>query len=302
MQFLVYPYFPKGQIHMLAGRSGSGKTFLTFQTLHSLIKRGVLAPADIAYFAADRDLDTYAHLFDTLKIPEEQRWTVRSELSETFRLQRDLMCIEDEKVSFTWMHRTIVTMVPRPSLVILDPAQTFIPCKNANHHVSAAGGLKFIVKWAKELAVTVLLVWHPNKVHESQLNDPFDRIAGAHTLQGYTSTKAFLDAPSAKAAAARKVPLHHLYLRGQHFPDMDVPLLREEDGTFCRAFIDETPADLIDCFHEGQPLPIEEVLAFAKTLGIKRSTAFSRLAALRENGLVTSPEKGVYLLPKQTGH
>lgn len=159
--------------------------------------------------------------------------------------------------------------VPARTLV-LDPGQRFIPCKNLNSQASAANGFAAVASWAAKKGITVILLWHVNKLPKRDLNDPFDRIAGSHAIQGYCSTKAYLEVGN------ESEPIR-LYIRGQRFREMVVKLVREENGAFRIAdTLDEIRADFpVYCVLPENEVTRQEII---RLCGISPDEAISNLS------------------------
>jgi len=293
-QYIVDPHLPANEVHIIGGRSGAGKTHLLYQILDRF--RDQLEP--ILYVAGDRSAKHYKRLFKKLGIGP---WDVVS-LIDYDANQLDVGTIvenvEDHKRPFLWLNALIAGMKTKPKVVVLDPAQRFIPCKNLNYQTSAANGFAALMSWAVKNRITVILVWHVSKTKTWDLNDVFDRLTGSHGVQGHTSTKAFLDVPGSYTKKDKPI---FLCLRGQHFQDLTVRLLRDDKGAFRLA----TNVDLISVeFPVYQILPKEptqreDILALVKNAGnglssLSKTTIDRQLKQLVERGYAQKPAHGMY--------
>jgi len=293
-QYIIDPHLPANEVHIIGGRSGAGKTHLLYQILDRF--RDQLEP--ILYVAGDRSAKHYKRLFKKLGI---EPWPVVSLIdhdANQLKMDTILENVESHQRCFRWLDSLIDGMKTKPKVVVLDPAQRFIPCKNLNYQTSAANGFAALMSWAVKNKITVILVWHVSKTKTWDLNDVFDRLTGSHGVQGHTSTKAFLDVPGSYGKQGKPI---YLYLRGQHFGDLKVRLLRDDKGAFRLA----SDVDLISVefpvyqILPKEPTPRENIITLVKNAGnglssLSESTIDRQLKELVKRGYAQKPDHGMY--------
>lgn len=293
-QYIIDPYLPANEVHIIGGRSGAGKTHLLYQILDRF--RGQLEP--ILYVAGDRSAKHYKRLFTKLGI---EPWPVVSLIDhDANQLEMDTIVknVEDHQRCFLWLDALINRINPKPKVVVLDPAQRFIPCKNLNYQTSAANGFAALMSWAVKNKITVILVWHVSKTKTWELNDVFDRLTGSHGVQGHTSTKAFLDVPGSYGKQGKPI---YLYLRGQHFEDLKVILLRDDKGAFRLAANEDYISMEFPVYQvlPKEPTQREDIIALVKNAGnglssLSKTTIDRQLKELVKRGYAQKPEHGMY--------
>jgi len=286
MKWLIEKYLPFGELHILGGRSGAGKTHLLFQILDKF--RTVFDP--ILYVCSDRPAKTYAALFTKLGI---EPWPIISLIDYlgSHGLHDEQRPITDDYMwPFNWLSKQLREIQePRPKVVVLDAGAIFIPCRNLNQMASAALGFSALTSLAIKEGVTFIIVWHVSKVKVKDLNDIFDRLTGSHGVQGYTSTKAFLNVEWVH-------PL--LHLRGQHFQDRVITLKRGDHGAFRLPTRDEVIALEFPVYRfvPNKPTSLKDIVQIAKTTdkGIAERTIDRHLRKLLDKGLIIKPKFGKY--------
>ena len=154
------------------------------------------------------------------------------------------------------------------------------------------------MSWAIKNQITVILVWHVNKVSRNDLNDVFDRLTGSHGVQGHTSTKAFLDVPGPEEKQDKTI---HLYLRGQHFQDRKIKLLRGDKGTFRLASVEDEISLKYPVYRifPNTPTQREEIIALVKKAddglrNLSESTIDRQLTALVKGSYAVRLGHGIY--------
>lgn len=285
MKWPIEKYLPFGELHILGGRSGAGKTHLLFQILDKC--RTIFDP--ILYVCSDRPAKTYAALFTKLGI---EPWPIISLID----FQSDLSAhgltehTDNHKYPFHWLSERLEEIrEPRPKVVVLDAAAIFVPCYSLNQMASAASGFAALTSLGIREGITFILVWHVSKVKVDDLNDVFDRLTGSHGVQGYTSTKAFLDVEG-------RYP--RLHIRGQHFQDRVVAIKRGDHGSFRLPTRDEIIAMEFPIYQHVPNNPISRAdlieLSKAQGAGLRVRTIDRQLKALLRRGLILKPEYGKY--------
>ena len=292
--YIIDPYLPANEVHIIGGRSGAGKTHLGYQILERF--RDQLEP--ILYVAGDRPAKHYKKLFKKLGIEPWQVVSLIDHDANQLEMGNILENVENHQRCFRWLDALIGGMKTKPKVVVLDPAQRFIPCKNLNYQTSAANGFAALMSWAVKNKITVILVWHVSKTKTWDLNDVFDRLTGSHGVQGHISTKAFLDVPGSYGKEGKPI---YLYLRGQHFQDLKVSLLRDDKGAFRLAANEDFISLEFPVYQvlPKEPTQREDIIALVKNAGnglssLSESTIDRQLKQLVEQGYAQNSSHGMY--------
>ncbi len=219
--FLIASYLPANEVHILGGRSGAGKTHLLFQILHRY--RGDFDP--ILYVTGDRPASEVTRLFQKLEIEPWEVVGLIDDDAQHLSMDQILFEVDNHQRPFRWLDKRITAMSTKPKLVVLDPGQRFIPCKNLNWQSSAASGLAAVMTWAVKQSITVILVWHVNKTATKDLNDVFDRFTGSHGCQSprYIPHPVTRVIPPLWESSSSRLSLVLLVLVGKTFPNQLPP-------------------------------------------------------------------------------
>ena len=301
MQFILKPYLPAGQVHLLAGSSGTGKTTLLTQALAS----PSIHWGSVLYVATDRRSDSLRSLWELLGV-DLPHVTLHSFIDE-IKLKMDrvasgggntiAMASSDSASSmFSLNYVSALLSKGNYQTVILDPAPPLLPIKNFNDMGQVARAMAYLAAWAAHLNVTIILVFHTNKTKaDSDFLNVLNLISGSHALLGYASTKALLvskdESPDKQGPA--------LIVQGQHFPDQVFQLCREDGSpafnvAAAKPEVLEAPTDspvlqyVFNTDTDFTPAIVSEAT------GLHRATVQRHLNKLLKQGIIAQVEYGVY--------
>ena len=301
MNYLFPPYLPAGQVHVLAGSSGTGKTTLLTQALAD----PRITWGRVLYVGADRTMESYLQLQVRLGLtlpPTIRFFSLVDEMGKrigaaSLRADRITKLLDsqstDSLFSLMWIEK-LLRDAPADT-VILDPAAPLLEISNFNDMRQVSRCMVFMAAWARHLNCTIILVFHTNKTKkDGDFLNVMNRISGSHALLGYASTKALL---------CSKDELDNgpaLVLQGQHFADTVLFLARSEYGALFITTPDTKEAEeALDCpllvYFPPDGAPIDPD-ALAKASSIPHRSVFRQLKTLVDSGLVTKSSRGLYSL------
>lgn len=160
VDWLWYPYIPKGKVTILQGDPGEGKTTLALQ-LAALVSRGVMwgntpeqvstrRPANVIYQTAEDGLD------DTIK--------PRLLLAKADCSRIHAICEQGTSLSLNDRRLSEAVEKLRPELIILDPLQAYLGANVDMHRANEIRPLMFhLTVLAENAGCAVLLIGHMNK-------------------------------------------------------------------------------------------------------------------------------------------
>ena len=224
---IIDSILPAGEVSILAGASGAGKTTLIMHMLTALQSNvpvwghGIKKDLRIGYIAADRTWRSYqktaklANLdLDTLKVRA---------LIDDPAIDLDLF----EKSPIDELERLIRSMLP-VDLVVVDPLVVFLGVDTNKYHLNAARLIR-LNKLCLANNLTILGTHHATKARSDySFKRPQDRISGTSALLGFTSTQLFLAAPE---ETGRTDNLYEWHVISHHAPAKVLTFTRE-NGSF----------------------------------------------------------------------
>ena len=289
MQFLLDPYIPLAQVHVLAGSSGTGKTTILSQALTADLPWG-----KVLYVATDRTEDSILALWRTLDLtlPHVTTYSLVDEIAS--KLKKNPAALHSpEGSSALFSLQAISRLSAGFNTLILDPAAPLMPLKNFNDTGQVARAMCHLAAWAKNQSLTIILVFHTNKTKkDGDFMNPFNRISGSHALLGYASTKALLlskdeheDGPA-------------LLIQGQHFPEKTF-LLERTAGPTLRILSDSEVSakgllDGLGGIIDKLPPVAFTPLELQDLLGMSKASVHRYLDKLLQAGVIEKTEHGKY--------
>ena len=102
-QYIIDPYLPANEVHIIGGRSGAGKTHLLYQILDRF--RDQLEP--ILYVAGDRSAKHYKRLFTKLGIEPWQVVSLIDHDANKLEMYKILENVESHQRCFRWLDALI---------------------------------------------------------------------------------------------------------------------------------------------------------------------------------------------------
>ncbi len=303
-----HPLWPVGQVSLLAGSSGVGKTTLLYQLLsrwQSLETFGGFAGPDGPYglIAADRTIDAHKETAAMVNLSWSSM-VVRSLVDDT---GIDLNQLELNPLSllFNLLANIRHELPGGPALIIVDPLMIFLGVDLNKYHLVASRLIK-LNRWCQAANVLLIGTHHATKPRTDwSFKRPQDRLAGSGALLAFTSTQGFL----AGADELEDATWSEWTTVSHHHPAVTLRLVRNETGLFEVAGVGDQkntgpeagpsgPSLALSASAQGllDQMPDDAVMSrrqLAKLTSASR-TGDRALAELSDKGMVIKVAHGLY--------
>lgn len=226
-RYVVQNILPVGEVSILAGASGVGKSTLAMQMLAAIVNgetsflgHEITYPQRIAYIAADRSWVSYTELAARVGLDISKMQT-RSIVDDE---RIDVMQLEHNPMDL--LHG-LIDAFDSPTLVVVDPAVIFLGV-DPNRYQQVAPRLIRWGRWCRHGRYTMLAMHHATKARSDySFMRPQDRISGSSALLGFTSSQLFLSgADELNKPYAEFIAVNH------NAPPEAIKLARTESGLF----------------------------------------------------------------------
>lgn len=287
---LIPSFLPVGEISILGGASGAGKTTILFQLIKAL-QRGDAAwfgmplprHCKVGLIAADRAWPSYERLAHDVGVDLGQlEW--RSLVSDP---QISLRTLKEDPLLL--LQQLMASLLPC-DLIIVDPLIMFFGVDTNRYNLICAKAIE-LGRWTSKNNVTVLGTHHAVKARtDFGFKRPQDRISGSSAIQAFTSTQSFLETAleAEDGTAALHIFCHHAAPRSIKLMRRDAP-----PGLFVAADEQDLASEKVLALlvTSQKPLPIGEIAARS---GLDEVKARKAIGALELMGLATAAGWGVY--------
>lgn len=286
--FIIYPYLPKGEVHVFAGSSGAGKTTLIMQLLHD--KR--FDWGRVLYVATDRRTAAYNRMFERLGPlgPHVRLISVIDAHTDWKRKQRaKTHGLTTWKLDLDWLE----AQMDHEDTVILDPAPPLLNVKSLNDMKQVAQVMTDLASWTTLVETTTVGVMHTNKTKRNEdYFNVLNRVSGSHGLLGYASTKALLLGAD-ENATPNQAGNPCLVVEGQNFARAEVQLEQDAKGLFKarNSLTLPPPALLAHLPPDGSAIAPGALQALS---GLSEPTVRRQLEELVARGFVIKIAHGLY--------
>lgn len=204
VRYIVEDLIPSGQVHLLAGPSGGGKTSLAFQLFKALEKPGELwcgrelvRPQSWAYVSGDRTARSV------------------SETQERIGVKFPVFSLVDRDMIGKDLTDVILPQVKsfhgkQPDIVYIDGFTALVPGARLNEYGVVAQWLGALQRYCNKYDVTIIGACHTTKQKENEkYKNPRQKVAGSVAWAGFSETVILIEPPDADDAppAQRNVSL-----------------------------------------------------------------------------------------------
>jgi len=320
---LIPNILPAGQVHLLSGASGVGKTVLYLQLLRTaftgiaFLGLQLRRPRFVGVIASDRPGDDHLRWINLLEIASSNL-AFYSLVDDKALNYRKLHSYLDEHVKangrFELFEYAIdrllssagLRSLPHDSLIVLDPYAVFMG-SNLNDYARVFTHMFALNQWCYAFGCTILGIAHAGKQSKDprqQYARPQDRILGSTAQTSCAGTTLHLAPPTETRRSH-----YELCLVPHHAESTSVSLSRAQDGTFqpapgatpsARELRSTTGAQqLLALFPPDEPITTADLLVKAMaTFQRSRPTILSWLKQGADLHLFQPIRRGVWVISK----
>lgn len=293
--YLIEGMLPGGQLHLLGGPSGGGKTTLAFQMLDCLTKGEPFLgrqtiPTRIAYVSGDRS---------TRSVQETQE---RCGVSfPIFSLVDENLVGEDlaQKV----IPRLTAMVGHKPELVYVDGFTALVPGGFLNSYSVVAKWLAQLQRFCARMGITIVGACHTAKTKEGEsFLDPRQRIAGSVAWAGFSETVLIIE-PIWDDKTKLKRILHILPRNHQNEEmilklDSQGRLTLPEKTAHAETITNFVMESVLQMYPPGTEILYGGLRQTAMDKGIQSRTFERWVAKYVEDGKLVKVKRGVYVIPR----
>lgn len=280
----------RGEIHILNGASGSGKTTILMQAL-SKWERGEEFPmmfdaSSCAYLVADRSEEQALSFVKRLGLQKVEVYGFVGDPTFPMSLLKDAEALMKE--CFKKLKRKF-------DLLILDPLMPFMRIRNSKDMTAVMESLIPLTRLARAMNITIVGVHHATKTRSDfTFLRPQDRISGSSAFQGYSC-----DQMTLIEGIERGEHYHMLSITSHFAPEETYTLDRDCNGFFIPVPEEELKlGKLRHVFKQKGKVSSKDLISFAENLGISKSTLYRELKKLRVDGSLSKEKHGMYVMQK----
>jgi hypothetical protein len=301
-------FLEAGALSLLSGASGVGKTAFIANLAVAFHEGGEIAgqparPTTVGYITGDRSWKDSRRWFDAIGFPEIAQYSLVDDRGF------DLLKIGERVINAAPALIECIDRLelPEPGVIFVDPIALFLGGNLLNYHRVALNCIA-IQRYAMDTGHCLVGVCHTSKQKADKTQRYLrmqDRINGTGALLGFTSTQMNLAGPD---ETGRDDGLLQCYVNPHHAKAETWYLKRDEttglltfttvdDGQLDDPGVTQIPAeDLMAVYallnEPPTPTATAEILERAK---IPPRTLYRRLRALEAKGLISQPDKGLWM-------
>ena len=289
--FLCRPIFPKREVHLLVGETGTGKTSLLVQWMTTMHTGGSLlghpiAPQREVYVSNERSKDS-------LLIDQSTRWKLHGDIPFTCfpdEMAGPEIGLKEAAPSLENLQRLLKLESKRGyKVVIIDPIIVFCPKPNDQNAVH-----KFLVSLAqflKTVDITLFATGHPPKgAKELRSTNVRTQSAGSQAWGAYSGTVMNLEFTT-QDPLVQEVRLD---VAPRHAPPEAWFLRRNAEGMMEEYTPEDSKAAgaefILNILMDRETLTRKEVMAFANEHGISIPTADRWIKKQKDSGFLVVTE------------
>ena len=309
---------PGGQVHLLSGASGVGKSALLYQLVAAAIRGekwmglDIRTPQFVGMITSDRRGSDHQEWLETLNIHTDvpvyslvddhslsglklSRGFFGKDKVRTRTARFELFCQSMDKL----VARAELEVIPWDSLIILDPISLFMG-GNLLDYNSVYTHMFDLSQWCVRHGATIIGLCHAGKQRgdpKVRYSRPQDRVLGSTAQTGCAGTTLHLAPPTETMEMWSEV----IWVP-HHAPAGLVRIVRDDKGLFVEASAAEvSSADmaalkLLVLFPpDGQAMATKSILRQAEVvLNLKRTQTMKHMQTLTENGFIEPVKRGVF--------
>lgn len=286
-EYLIDSVMPTGEVHLLCGAPGSGKTTHAVDLCSAVVLGEPIYgyrtnPTGVLWASCDRSEASHYERMDSLGIPRDRF---------VFRPYRD----EDTKLELVlrWALR-----FPDHRLLFIDGFGSLVPDGKVSDYATVARYLATAGSWCVEHNRTILGCIHASKQkqHEGYL-DPRAQPLGSHAWAGFADLIIHIKRDNPEDPSD---PMRTIYVcTRSRAGDLVLPYTqKKEEGGRLVPYEDEVEKDLLKFWVDAQPfdkpLTKADIVAYAKSQDIKERTAERWVEKAIDDGRLRRLKRGLF--------
>ena len=247
-EYLLFPYLPKGRLCVIAGVSGSTKTWLTLYFASIISKAGTFitdnvftkrTPGVVIYQPKENDYETDIRpRLDTLKANNENIFTIEERYEDGSSASP--LSLTDKRIKE-------VLEEHHPQLLVFDPLQSYLG-ENVDMHKAneVRPILDSLADLAKEYQCTIVIVSHMSKMTTASA---LDRILGTSDLRN--AARSIIIVGNDPNDQNRRVFTHAKNSLGELGQSVAYHIDTSAGGVVIDGFCDLEPDDVVKAKQDG---------------------------------------------------
>lgn len=297
MIYLIEDLFPAGQVHLVGGPSGAGKTRLMFQMYKALQTGNDFLGRRVrqtkwAYISGDRPERSVRETMEYMGVD----FPVFS-LVDRSLVGKDLLNVVIPQLTAFYCYK--------PDLIYIDGFTGMVPEGKFGDYTVVSQWLASLQRYCASKNVTILGACHTTKTKENEtFKDPRQRIAGSVAWAGYSETVVVIDKIPEKGHENERIisfeprnkPPEYFYMtfnEDGHLERMETP----DNGEHEPSKADLTIPSVLD-LKVGITLDYKACITAVGVLGYSRRTFDRWLSRQVEDGFMSHPKKGIYVVER----
>lgn len=295
VKYIVEDLLPEGQVHLLAGPSGGGKTSLAFQLFKALEKPGerwvgreIVRPQTWAYISGDRTARSV------------------SETQERIGVKFPVFSLVDRNLIGKNLADSILPQLStwnggKPDIIYIDGFTALVPGARLNEYGVVAEWLGGLQRYCDKQNITIIGACHTTKTKENEkYKNPRQKVAGSVAWAGFSETVILIEPPDDENAPAN---LRNVSLLPRNKPEEFFQMAFDDNGVLQmpEKIEQETAvADMIlPALFKGLEGRIDygAIMKKAVSQGLSRRTFDRYIARMVTDGKIERLGKGRYEIP-----
>lgn len=293
LRYLIEGMIPAGQVHLLGGPSGGGKTTLAFQMLKSMTTGEPFLGRQtrqvrVAYISGDRPAESVLETQDRCEVS----FPIFSAVDEN---------LVGEDLITKIFPRLSAVCGGRPDLIYIDGFTAFVPGGFLNNYSIVAKWLAGLQRYCRKMGITIIGACHTTKTKEGEkFTNPRQRIAGSVAWAGFSETVLIIEPLDGEKDKAKRVvhilPRNHaeetMFLKFNSEGKLTLPDKVVHQDTVAAFLMD----GLLNDFKLGDEINYSSLRDTALAKGMTLITFNRHLRKFVEDGKLVRSKKGVYVL------
>jgi len=283
-EFLIEGILPTGEVHLLGGSSGSGKTTFTFQVFLNEWQQGnpvfdhASHPVPYSYVSIDRSRSSVTRTLQRLGLQGQiTRLICQEELPED--------CLTVVQVV-----KQVLALHPDSQLIVIEGFQ-LLAGEAGSKYTAVARTLKSAARLCSKHGLTIVGICHSPKMKaDESFKHPREMLLGSVSWGAYSDTVITLNLDEMTGIIGITI-LPRNAASEQHE-------MRFGENGILEPHVRGTKRDVIcvriGSLSEGRPITKDEIIGWGKSLGVSKRTCESAIQFCTENKVLDIIGPGIY--------